>query len=195
MEQKNLTELQNFACELGADSAVLLDAKIIDVKENLAALCQNPRCPNYGVAASCPPHVGGPESLKKQLSSYTKALFFRIMAKKADVYSSKIHDIQGQIHTIAASLESKALELGFAKARGFAGGSCKNMFCADQPDCNVTAHNGPCRNPDLARPSMSGYGIDVSALAKAANWPPLVVQNGGADKEDFIPLYGLLIVG
>ncbi|WP_169829478.1 DUF2284 domain-containing protein [Desulfatibacillum aliphaticivorans] len=195
MEQKNLTELQNFACELGADSAVLLDATIIDAKENLAALCQNPRCPNYGVAASCPPHVGGPESLKKQLPSYTKALFFRLMAKKDDVYSSKIHDIQGQVHTIAASLENRALELGFDKARAFAGGSCKNMFCADQPDCNVTARNGACRNPDLARPSMSGYGIDVSALAKAADWPPLVVNNGAAGKEDFIPLYGLLIVG
>ncbi|MBI9075482.1 MAG: DUF2284 domain-containing protein [Desulfatibacillum sp.] len=190
-----LEKLQNHAIELGAESAVLLDTHRIITRDDLAALCKKPGCPNYGIAASCPPYVGGPQALLQDLEHYTHALFFRVHAPKSQVFSAMLPEIMGQVHTIAASLEYKALELGFSKAKAFAGGSCKNIFCQDQPDCQVVAQNGPCRNPTLARPSMSGFGIDVSALATAAGWP-MLDKNANATMDDApMPLYGLVIMG
>ena len=195
MEKKNLTKLQEYATELGAQSSALLAANVITIRNELAALCQKPGCPNFGLAASCPPHVGGPQAFLKDLESFIHALLFRVHAKKSEVFSAKVHEVMGGVHVIAASLEKRALELGFSRARAYAGGSCKKIFCQDHPNCQVVAQNGPCRNPDLARPSMSGFGIDVSALTKAAGWP-MLVRNADSTRDDStIPLYGLVIIG
>jgi predicted metal-binding protein len=61
--------------------------------------------------------------------------------------------------------------MGFSHSRAFAGSSCKVLFCQDHATCQVLSENGPCRHPQKARPSMSGFGINVSALAQAAGWP------------------------
>jgi len=55
-------------------------------------------------------------------------------------------------------------------SKGFAGGSCKQLFCRDHIDCRVLAEGRTCRHPDRARQSMSGFGINVSKLLQAAGW-------------------------
>ncbi|MCG6911007.1 MAG: DUF2284 domain-containing protein [Deltaproteobacteria bacterium] len=67
-------------------------------------------------------------------------------------------------------IERSAVAMGFPRARSYAGGSCKELFCPDRAECRVLAATGKCRNPDHARPSMSGFGIDVAALFKTAGW-------------------------
>jgi predicted metal-binding protein len=74
------------------------------------------------------------------------------------------------LHEIAANIEQLAIEMGLRDSNAYAGGSCKQIFCRDHSDCRVLAENGECRNPLFARPSMSGFGINVLKLKKVAGW-------------------------
>lgn len=63
-----LKELAQLACQLGASDARAIYTTEISVEDDLAKLCQEPGCENYGLSAGCPPHVAGPAGslLKKQ---------------------------------------------------------------------------------------------------------------------------------
>ena len=65
-QKQQLERLTQEATRLGATSAAIISSKEIQVKDNLAALCNGDYiCPNYGLAASCPPHVEGPTEFRK----------------------------------------------------------------------------------------------------------------------------------
>jgi len=59
---------------------------------------------------------------------------------------------------------------GYIKAQGLVGGSCKRLFCHEYDTCSVLTGEGDCRFPAVARPSMSGVGINFFALSKALGW-------------------------
>ena len=158
------------ARSLGATDATLLSASDIVVKEELARLCREPQCENYGLSPSCPPHVSGPTGFRRLLEQYESALLLKIDVPTEMMLSSQIREIMQLLHEIAAGVEQAARGLGLPDPRAFAGGSCKKLFCRDHATCRVLAESGSCRNPDKARPSMSGFGVDVSHLMKTAGW-------------------------
>jgi predicted metal-binding protein len=162
--------LIQLARDRGAHDAAIINVKAIGVEDRLADLCRQPGCANYGLAAGCPPHVGGPAQFRQWQKAYHRAILIRIDVPTAILLSEKRRDVFRRLHDIAASIEQTAVDSGFTEARAFAGGSCKELFCADQPTCRVINESGPCRHPDRARPSMSGFGIDVSRLMAAAGW-------------------------
>ena len=50
----------------GATASTIISSKEIQVKDNLAAICNGEYpCPYYGLAASCPPYVEGPFEFRK----------------------------------------------------------------------------------------------------------------------------------
>ncbi|BBO86090.1 hypothetical protein DSCO28_66560 [Desulfosarcina ovata subsp. sediminis] len=165
---KTLTQL---AYDHGASAAAVIRCQSIPVKDHLADLCKPPGCPNYGLAASCPPHVGGPQRFREQLTRFEHAIVFKIDVRAADLMGAARPDIFRTLHRIAATIEQAAVARGCKDACAFAGGSCKELFCTDHPSCRVVQENGPCRYPAEARPSMSGYGIDVFGLMAALGWP------------------------
>ena len=162
--------LLQLARRQGAHGAAMIDVQDIVVEDRLAGLCHRPGCPNYGIAPSCPPHVGGPDQFRQWQKKYHRAVVIRIDVPTQILLSENRGDVFRQLHGIAALIEHSAIDSGYKNAKAFAGGSCKELFCADLPACPVITANGPCRYPDWARPSMSGYGIDVSRLMAAAGW-------------------------
>ena len=173
-------DLLELARHLGAADAVLIEVEEIVVKDELAGMCFEPRCDGYGRSLSCPPHVGGPQAFREMMPDYEKALVFKLEVPKEVSFSFERNEVLALIHEIGAGVEKAARELGAAKARAFAGGSCKELFCADYPECRVLDEGKACRNPHLARPSMSGHGIDVGKLMETAGWP----QNSVVAKEE-----------
>ena len=165
-----LNRLVQLACQRGADAAAIVPAVEIHVDDHLANLCLNPRCEMVGLAASCPPHVGGPEAFRKLLAQVDWAIVLKIDVPTQTLLGEDRYPIYRSLHTIAAAVERFAIDQGFSNARAFAGGSCKRIFCADHNDCPVVTNGEPCRHPDEARHSMSGYGVDVSRLMNAAGW-------------------------
>jgi predicted metal-binding protein len=162
---------------LGVSGARIVDATRIVVEDALARMCERPRCPSYGLSASCPPHVGGPEVFRALIEGYRHALVLKTDVPTEILLSEQRREVYRLNHEIAAAVEIKAVELGFPRARAFAGGACKDLFCNDEPDCAVLT-GGACRNPDKARQSMSGYGVNVSELVQSAGWTMQRITSG-----------------
>jgi predicted metal-binding protein len=183
--QMMLEQLLQGACLAGATQAAILAAQDIVIEDDLAAKCLQPRCENYGLSMSCPPHVAGPAVLRKELVAYTKALFFKIDVPWEVLFSSDNRELFQLLHEVAAGIEQSAIKLGMVRAKAFAGSSCKSVFCAEHPACQALTAIGRCRHPQSARPSMSGFGINVAELLRRVGWEASA-DNGGKDVEGTI---------
>jgi len=192
---ERLTCLERLACEWGASGAATVATADIVVNDAFAELCRLPDCPVYGLSAGCPPHVGGPFEMRKLLTQYKRAIALKIDVPTDILLGEERFSVYRVLHEIVAAVEQAAAGKGFSNARAFAGGSCKRIFCADHPDCSVLA-GGPCHHPDRARPSMSGYGIDVSRLMNVAGWQmSWITRNTSAEEVPMGALVGMVLVG
>ena len=192
--RERLTRLEQLACEWGASRAATVATADIVVNDAFAELCRLPDCPVYGLSAGCPPHVGGPFEMRKLLTRYERAVALKIDVPTDVLLGQERFPVYRVLHEIVAAVEQAAVENGFSGARAFAGGSCKRIFCTDHPECRVLA-GGPCRHPDRARPSMSGYGIDVSRLMNAAGWRmSRITRDTSAAEVPMGALVGLVLV-
>lgn len=192
--RERLTRLERLACEWGVSRAATVATADIVVNDAFAALCRLPDCRVYGLSAGCPPHVGGPSEMRKLLKQYERAIALKIDVPTEILLGDERFSVYRVLHEIVAAVERAAEETGFSDARAFAGGSCKRIFCTDHPDCSVLA-GGPCRHPDQARPSMSGYGIDVSRLMNAAGWQmSWITRNTSAEEVPMGALVGMVLI-
>jgi predicted metal-binding protein len=166
---ENLRILIEEARKAGATDLASISARSIVVEDDLADRCRQPRCENYGLSKSCPPHVAGPSGLRERLKGFSRALFFRIDVPSESLFSSERRGLFQLLHEIAAGIENSAVEMGFPDAQAYAGGSCKKIFCDDRAEC-LALKGGECRHPRFARPSMSGFGIHVARLYEQAGW-------------------------
>lgn len=179
----------------GASQVVIVSAKDIVVDHELADRCKTPRCENYGLAKSCPPHVSGPSIFKERLETYDQAIFFNIIVPTKNLFSSDRREFFQLLHEIGAGIELSAVEKGFEGAKAYTGGSCKKIFCHDHLECRVVSGNGKCRNPLSARPSMSGFGVDVAKLTEACGWTmEKVPQDTDVTADKTAKIYGLVLV-
>lgn len=197
--------LKETALGLGASKASILPSSLIRIRQDLADLCGS--CPNRGLARSCPPSVQGPAQFTRWISDYDLALFFCIDVETTLLLSSQRLDLFRILHEITADLEAEAGRCGFSRAMGFAGGSCKAIFCNDHPECSALKAPDRCRFPGRAKPSMSGFGIDVAALIKTAGWEKSSFLEGvnttegsappppePAGEKDLSGIYGLILL-
>jgi predicted metal-binding protein len=167
---KKLNALIQDARKSGASEAKIISARDIVVDHHLADMCREPRCENYGLSKSCPPHVSGPFVFKQMLEKFNQAIFFKIDVPSEILYSNERREVFQLLHEVAADIETSAVKMGFVDARAYAGGSCKKIFCHDHAECLALSEKGKCRNPRHARPSMSGFGVNVAKLFKTAGW-------------------------
>jgi predicted metal-binding protein len=170
-------------------------SKDIQVKDDLAALCNGEyTCPNYGLAASCPPHVEGPDQFRKWQSQSQYSVTVKIELSTSVIFSDERNGIMKMLHQIVAAVEQEAVKIGFKKSKAFAGGSCKPLFCDDQEQCCVVTDNKPCRHKDVARPSMSGFGIDVTQLMRSSGWSAQKAKDTNLSDTDSISWVAGLIM-
>ncbi|MCU0586994.1 MAG: DUF2284 domain-containing protein [Syntrophobacteraceae bacterium] len=180
IEVLDAKELMELARWLGATDVAMISTEEISVEDHLAGMCGELPCSSYGLGAGCPPHVTGPSGFRELLKEHRQALVFKIEVPTEVLLSQERQEIFGLLHKIAADVEQLAVQKGYRDSRGFAGGSCKQLFCRDHPACRVVSEGKECRSPRLARPSMSGFGIDVSKLMRSAGWA-MNRAGGGAE--------------
>jgi predicted metal-binding protein len=193
---KDFDRLIQLAISLGASEAHILSSDEIVVKDQLARKCIEPQCENYGLSYSCPPHVEGPESFRELIKTHPRALVIRLVIPSLMLLSWERLDLGRILHELVATVELEARKMGYTRSSGFAGGSCKELFCQNHLSCQRIKENGPCRHSDLARPSMSGYGIDVFQLVKSCSWDTNLNQDDGLPTEDQLSwVAGLVMIG
>lgn len=194
--QAALEKLTQLAGQLGASDAKAIFATDISIEDDLAKLCKKPRCENYGLSAGCPPHVSGPDGFRKLLKNFEHAVVLKIDVPSEILLSDERRDIFRLLHEIASNIEQAAIDMGFYNSDAFAGGSCKQIFCRDYPDCRVLDKRGECRNPLFARPSMSGFGINVLKLKKAAGWMPnKTLRDSDPDTVSMETVCAMILIG
>lgn len=199
--QIKLSDLQvnaliDTAQSLGASEARRIASSDILVEDHLALLCsKDHKCENYGVSASCPPHVPGPSEFRKWQAQSTDTIVVRIDLPSDVMFSKERRDVMKLLHEIVAGLEKKAAGFGFEKSMAFAGGSCKKLFCPEKSNCRVVDQNKTCRHPDSARSSMSGFGVNVAEMMQTAKWPlELSSAPKTSDKEETSWVTGLVLI-
>jgi predicted metal-binding protein len=196
IDPADLKELTELAWRLGASNAKVISTGEISIEDDLANLCREPQCENYGLSASCPPHVSGPSGFRKLLETFKQALIFKIDVPSEILLSSDRREVFRALHEIASSIEHSAVEMGYRHSKAYAGGSCKRLFCQDHTYCRVLEEEGECRNPRQARPSMSGFGINVSKLMRVAGWTmSRLTQDTKQDEVPMGKVCGLVLIG
>lgn len=194
--KQKLDLLVREAKRLGASDSAIISSKEILVKDDLAALCNGAHpCQNYGLAASCPPNVEGPVEFRKWQMQSDYSITVKIELPASVMFSNARKGVMQLLHEIVAAVEQKAIETGFGKSKAFAGGSCKELFCNDQEKCCVVTENTPCRHMESARPSMSGFGIDVTRLMISSRWSVLKAKDTNlSDKDAASWVAGLILL-
>ncbi|MFZ5565326.1 MAG: DUF2284 domain-containing protein [Thermodesulfobacteriota bacterium] len=172
----DLNQLIEHALAAGAHRAVVIPAGAIVVDGSLADKCRAPQCPNYGLSKNCPPHVAGPLWFRKEIESFRHGVLFTVDAPAETLFSDRRPEAFARLQKTAADIERAAVQMGFDRAQAYAGGSCKEVFCHRHADCPPLSKNGECRYPQYARPSMSGFGIDVAKLFESAGWTMRMAQ-------------------
>ncbi len=192
--RQSLENLVDFAYRSGANAKVISAIDIV-VEENLAKLCKKPQCDNYGLSASCPPHVSGPSGFRKLQRKCKYAIVIKFDVQSTALFSNERNDIMKLLHEVVAGIEHEAVKMGYLGSKAFAGGSCKKIFCQDHVFCRLVSDDGKCRNSRYARPSMSGFGINVSELMHSAGWPAEInVRETDHDQESMTWVAGLVMI-
>lgn len=191
----DIHELIQRAVSLGATDAAVVDASEIRVSEELAKICKTPGCPFHGQSASCPPHVGGPEAFQEWVRQCPQAIVVRIDLPSEVLYSERRLEVMAFLHELVAGIETSARSSGYKKSKAFAGGSCKELFCSSHADCRYILSDEGCRNPNIARPSMSGFGVDVGFLMTLANWDDKELLQNSTNGQKMSWIAGLILIG
>ncbi len=180
----------------GVSRACLIPADQIRTRPDLAALCSPDSCHEYGLAPTCPPYVSGPPGFQRLQRRCNQALVIRQDVPEEDLLTERRVEVFRRLQDIAAALERTAVENGWPEAHAFAGGSCRRLFCSQEPDCAVLARNATCRHPAKARPSMSGFGVDLLALMTTCKWPATFLDSRQpADQANLSWVAALVLLG
>lgn len=126
----------------------------------------------------------GPIEFRKWQAQSQYSITVKIELPTSVMFSDGRKGVMQLLHQIVAAMEQKAIKVGFKNSKGFAGGSCKELFCEEHENCSVIAENKPCRHIDSARPFMSGFGIDVALLMKSSGWSGSKAEESDSSDND-----------
>jgi predicted metal-binding protein len=163
----SLEALLERARDFGAARAKVIPAAAVAVGEWVRWKCQF-GCGCYGTRRSCPPHSPTPESTRRALACYRRAILLEGGSRP--------------VRETVADLEREVFLAGFHQAFGMASGPCHL--------CKQCRLEGPCRFPERSRPAMEACGVDVFATVRAAGWELRVVRS----EQETAHYFGLVLV-
>lgn len=193
MSENAIGRLMKKAADLGAADVRVVLVSQIPVQDDIVELCMPPQCDGYGQSANCPPHSMTPAEFRELLTGYDCAVVFKVEAPMEILLSDEKDSVGRLVQETAAALEKFAIELGYPASRALAGDCCKRLFCNDHERCNVIYGGGECRNPEKARTSMSGLGVNFNRLNRVLGWQASGETDEGAGAMGM--MVGMVLVG
>ena len=175
MMQQDLEKYRQRAIELGATDAKVITTDTILIDDRVRAKCIYPKCRRYGTNANCPPYAMELDLVRKTVNGFRHAIFFKIQVPSDEVAGPEARDKQLyghstiKNHEIVSKIEAEAFFDGHHLALGFAGGSCKSVFCPDS-ECSALVPGQACRHPLRARSSMEAVGMNALTMATKVGW-------------------------
>lgn len=165
--------------QIGIHEFGLIETKQIVFSNEVRSLCKGNVCGKYGTTWACPPGVGTMDECKEKCLKYNKALVFSAKYNLEDSF-----DYEGMVsgHNEFKKICDRLADLVKEKQSDFL--LLGNEGCMKCSKC--TYPDKPCRFPEGLFPSVEGYGIMVSALAKSAD----IKYSNGANT---VTYFGLLL--
>ncbi len=160
------------ALEKGIDGAKVINPRSVVTAAWVRMKCQY-GCSGFGKSLCCSPHSPPPETTRKVIDSYQKAILLHRKLPKEE-------KAKGFNETIV-DLEIKIFLDGYYKAWSMGSGPCR--LCKE---CNLTS----CKNGFKARPSMEACGIDVFKTVRENGFFIEVIKEHGEERN----IYGLILV-
>lgn len=192
--EKITDTLLKFAREKGVGDVKLISPFEIVIEEKFRLNCEEPKCPGFGQSPSCPPYSILPNEFIEMLKSYSKVLVFKFDVPIGIFETDEKNEVARLIHETSAAIEQKARAFGCLRAKGFAGGSCKIVFCEDYTDCAELKEQGTCRYPDFAKVSLSGLGVNFYLLAKKLGWQMMKDEEGNKIESETAMMVGMVLL-
>lgn len=142
----------------------------IQIEERVSLKCMIPPCPNYGRNKFCPPNLPDLDFMRKALSQYRGGVLvvLTVPFNEESLAEMKQHKPQNELMRIIGQFEKIAVSNINHLAFGLTVGGCK--LCEE-----CTPAGEPCRKPLEAHPGITGFGIDITSLARRlgvkVQWP------------------------
>jgi len=156
--------LQEIAVQLGLETCLEFDPRIITPEDRIRAFCRENKCGTYGNNYMCPPYAGSLEEIKEKLESFQHGLLLRY-SKTIDVKGDKegVIKTRTDFHSSVLYMEDVLNATGLNRIWGMICGSCG--LCEI---CKARSKE-PCLFPEKARVSMEAAAIDVQGLLEKLN--------------------------
>lgn len=163
MENKIFEELEEKLKALGAYNASVICVKEITFDRSFRDMCRMNACGMYGKCLMCPPDVGDIDELISNAGEYDFAIVYQTVTELEDCYDFEgMTEAKKRTALISQKMRGVFKQMNISKVLHLSVGACGVCkACSKLTD-------EPCRHPELAMPSLEAYGVDVSALAKAA---------------------------
>jgi len=180
MTKKEAKQIEKIARASGLDDFKWIQPQSIVTGYWVRAKCLY-GCPSYGKKACCPPELPSFAECRQFFKEYRTGLLFHLAVK---LPKPEMRFAWGQkINKKMLSLEREVFLSGFYKAFVFPATPCR--LCAQ---CKPNKRE--CLNPDLSRPTLEGFGVDVYATARMMGYPIQVLKGYTEEMNRF----GLLLI-
>ena len=142
--------------ECGAAGAEVICREQVVLSREFRDICRGNGCGQFGRCWVCPPDVGEIESLMERVRQYPTAILYQSISAIEDSFDFEGMNAAGDAHMRLSQRIGKLVKVPL------------HLTCGGCHLCKVcTKPEGrPCRHPDLALPSMEGYGVDVYRTAR-----------------------------
>ena len=165
----------------GAYKAAIVDVADIEFDRRFREQCASNACGCYGKNHMCPPDVGDIDELIDRAKRFDKALVYQTVSELEDSYDFEgMMEAGNRHHRLTHRFREEVAAQGMQNILHLGAGGCR--------ECPVCAKvDGlPCRQPEVAIPSMEAFGIAVSKLATQAGMKYI---NG----QDTVTYFGALL--
>ncbi|KNZ69383.1 hypothetical protein Tfer_2021 [Thermincola ferriacetica] len=146
------------------------DISKIKVEERVRLKCMIPPCPNYGRNKFCPPNLPDINFIRDALAQYKGGVLVVLTIPYNDDAMAEVRKFkpQNELMRLIGNFEKTAWAHINHLAFGLTVGGCK--LCDECPPPGE-----PCRRPLEAHPGITGFGIDITTLARELGvkieWP------------------------
>lgn len=171
-------EITNECKKHGFDEAGIINAKEIDLLDEVRGMCESNRCGLYGKNWACPPYCGSLEQCKSIISEFDKGIIAQTINKLEDSFDYEGMEDAAKKHNEIFVRVSQILKNKYPKVLSLGVGGCK--LCKE-----CTCPDNPCRFPDEMYSSMEAYGIMVNDVCKKSN----LKYNNGIATVTYISCY------
>lgn len=148
------------AKELGFDTAVTIDPRRLEVREDVRSMCAADKCGAYGRNWTCPPAVGALALCRERIGRYEKGLLLQTVGHMTKAIDSRCYRETERRHMDNLRALSDEIRSAYPHALSLGAGGCRV--------CRRCAYPEPCRYPDKAMSSMEAYGLFVTQVCRDA---------------------------